>query len=115
MNKLFSTKIRWLLLCLLSPSFLVHAQSLTAVKGAVTAAKDGAPLVGVTVAVAGKSIGTQTDAQGRFQLQVPDRNATLVFTYIGYLTRQEPLNGRSEGISISLEEDERKLEEVVVV
>ncbi len=70
--------------------------------------------MGVTVSVSGKSIGTQTDAKGQYQLNVPDNNATLVFSFMGYMPRQEPLNGRS-AVNITLEEDERKLEEVVVV
>ncbi|SHL36347.1 TonB-linked outer membrane protein, SusC/RagA family [Chitinophaga jiangningensis] len=73
------------------------------------------PLVGVTIAIKGKNTGTQTDPKGHYRLQIADpANVTLVFTFIGFTTHEEPLNGRT-AVSVILQEDRKKLEEVVVV
>lgn len=99
-------------LCLFLP-FLLQAQQRT-VEGNVTGT-DKQPLFGVTVSVKGRNTGTQTDAKGHYHLQLKDAdNAVLVFTFIGYTTREEPVNGRSL-IPVVLEEDHKKLDEVVVV
>jgi len=83
------------------------------VKGRVTDAKgDGLP--GVSVAVKGTTVGTVTDVQGNYSLNVPDGNSVLVFSFIGYSTLEQAVGSRSE-ISVTLLEDLQKLSEVVVV
>lgn len=85
----------------------------TLVKGTV---KDvsGEPLIGVSVSVKGKSgIGTITDINGNFSIQC-DANDALVFSYIGYATLEFPVNGNSS-LSISMKEDTKVLDEVIVV
>lgn len=85
----------------------------TLVKGTV---KDvsGEPLIGVSVSVKGKSgIGTITDINGNFSIQC-DANDALVFSYIGYATLEFPVNGKSS-LSISMKEDTKVLDEVIVV
>lgn len=85
----------------------------TLVKGTV---KDvsGEPLIGVSVSVKGKSgIGTITDINGNFSIQC-DANDILVFSYIGYATLEFPVNGKSS-LSISMKEDTKVLDEVIVV
>ena len=72
------------------------------------------PLIGATVAVKGTSKGTITDIDGAFSLSVSDANATLVISYIGYLTKEVPLNGQPS-VEIILEEDITGFEELVVV
>lgn len=72
----------------------------------------GAGLPGVTVLVKGTSNGTSTNADGTFSLNVPD-GSTLVFSYVGYVTREVAVTGPS--INVTLEEDSQKLNEVVVV
>ena len=84
------------------------------VTGSVTAEADGMGLPGVNVLVKGSSTGTVTDVDGQYRLNVPNENDTLVFSSIGYLTQEVPVNGRSV-IDISLAEDVQSLEEVVVV
>ena len=84
------------------------------VTGSVTAEADGMGLPGVNVLVKGSSTGTVTDIEGSYSINVPDENDTLVFSSIGYLTQEVPVNGRSV-IDISLAEDVQSLEEVVVV
>lgn len=102
------------MLLLLCQHLIIRAQNIT-IHGTVTDAKTGAPLPGVTVAVKGKSTGAQTDAQGAYRLQLPGgAQGTLVFSFIGYLSQEVPVNGRST-IDIQLAEDLKKLEEVVVV
>lgn len=85
----------------------------TLVKGTV---KDvsGEPLIGVSVSVKGKSgIGTITDINGNFSIQC-GANDILVFSYIGYATLEFPVNGNSS-LSISMKEDTKVLDEVIVV
>ncbi|WP_281864278.1 SusC/RagA family TonB-linked outer membrane protein [Bacteroides acidifaciens] len=85
----------------------------TLVKGTV---KDvsGEPLIGVSVSVKGKSgIGTITDINGNFSIQC-GANDILVFSYIGYATLEFPVNGKSS-LSISMKEDTKVLDEVIVV
>ncbi|WP_237717629.1 carboxypeptidase-like regulatory domain-containing protein [Pontibacter sp. BAB1700] len=84
-----------------------------AVSGKVTEASSGNGLPGVSVAVKGTTIGTATDAEGNYQVRVPDANATLVFRYLGYTTR-EAVVGNQSTINVSLQTDARQLDEVVV-
>ena len=63
--------------------------------------------------VKGTTNGTITDVDGKFSLEIPDK-AVLVISYIGYLTREVPVNGQST-VSAVLTEDTQALDEVVVV
>ena len=83
------------------------------VTGVVTDAS-GDLLPGVTVMIKGTTQGTATSANGAYSLQVPNENATLVFSFIGFVT-QETVVGNRRAINISLIEDTRQLQEVVVV
>jgi TonB-linked SusC/RagA family outer membrane protein len=74
----------------------------------------GEPMIGVNVFVKGTSIGSITDVNGRFSLNVPDNSAILVFSFIGYAT-QEIKVGNQRTINITLQEDNQQLDEVVVV
>lgn len=74
----------------------------------------GDPLPGVTVLLKGTNTGTATVADGSFSLNVPDILGTLVFTYIGYTKQEVVLKGQS-AINITLIEDNKALDEVVVV
>jgi len=75
---------------------------------------NGQPLIGVNILVKGSSQGTTTDLDGRFTLEVEDENDVLVISYIGYQSKEVPLEGRSE-VEIVLEEDVSELDEVVVI
>ncbi|HOU95423.1 MAG TPA: SusC/RagA family TonB-linked outer membrane protein [Bacteroidales bacterium] len=83
------------------------------VTGKVTDSQTGEPMAGVNVVVKGTTIGTMTDASGNYSLNVPDRNATLVFSFIGYGTQEIPVEGRTT-INVSLKSETIGLEEVVV-
>jgi TonB-linked SusC/RagA family outer membrane protein len=103
----------WLLgLLLLQPVWLLA--QVAQVTGRVTAKTGGAPLPGVSVLVQGSTTGTSTDSQGRFKIQVPDKNATLVFSQVGML-RQAVVVGNQTELAIVMEDDVSNLEEVVVV
>jgi len=73
----------------------------------------GEPLAGVNMVVKGAKIATATDADGKFSISVPDNNAILVVTYIGFLTQEVPV-GDKKVINIVLVENESSLNEVVV-
>lgn len=85
---------------------------LAPVQGTVTDEK-GEPLVGVTIQVKGTNSGTATDAEGKFSIEAPE-GATLVVSYIGYNTKEVPLNGQAN-ITIVLQTASTGLNEVVVV
>lgn len=83
------------------------------VTGKVTDEK-GEGLPGVNVILKGTDKGTTTDVTGGFQLAVPDENALLVISFLGY-KRQEVRVGSRTSLSIQLEPDQSQLDEVVVV
>ncbi|WP_198424861.1 SusC/RagA family TonB-linked outer membrane protein [Spirosoma endbachense] len=108
---------------------VVTAPEDISISGRVSAADNGRtggaePLPGVSVVVKGTNRGTTTDANGRYQLSIPEPasgpgSLTLVFSYVGYVAQEiSLLNGngqpRSE-INVQLEETNQSLNEVVVV
>ncbi|MDP2236086.1 MAG: TonB-dependent receptor [Bacteroidales bacterium] len=97
---------------LISISFL-KAQSLQ-ITGVVTSSEDGFSLPGVSVFVKGTTIGTATDIDGRYSLNVPQTASTLVFSFIGMESQEVAILGRSV-INIKLGSDAMALEEVVVI
>ncbi|WP_143308428.1 TonB-dependent receptor [Chitinophaga vietnamensis] len=84
------------------------------VSGRITDAHSGDPLPGVTITVEGTSNGTVTDANGRFTITVPSENSVLVFSYVGYNVQKVAVGGRTD-LTIKLEADTKKLDEVVVM
>lgn len=72
------------------------------------------PLIGVNVHVKGTTIGTVTDINGNYFLEVPDQNAVLEFSYIGFQTHEVRV-GSQININVNMEEESSNLEEVVVV
>jgi len=83
------------------------------VKGKVTSTK-GETLPGVSVKVKGTTTATITDINGNFAISVPDANAVLVFSYIGFTSKEVPVNGQST-LNVQLIEEETSLGEVVVL
>jgi len=92
-------------------SFISIAQDKT-VSGTVTDETDQA-LPGVNIMIVGSSSGTTTDLDGNYKLSV-DPDAILRFSFIGYKSISENVNGRSS-INIKMESDFESLSEVVVV
>jgi len=73
----------------------------------------GNSMPGVNVLIKGTALGTATDTDGKFTISVPDDNATLVFTFVGY-TSKEVLVGARSTIDINMVPDVTSLTEVVV-
>ena len=96
--------------CVLCVSAYTFAQT---VSGKVTSSEDGAPLPGVSVVVKGTTSGTVTDPSGAYSLSVDGEGAVLVFSFVGYVTQEVAVNGRST-IDIVLAGDSKALQEVVV-
>ncbi len=88
--------------------------SQSTVTGKVTDAADGSALPGVNVVIKGTTLGTQTDAEGGYQLAGVPSEGTLVFSFIGKQTRETAVANRTT-VDISLEDDVSLLTEVVVV
>jgi len=74
----------------------------------------GDPLVGATVQVVGTTSGTLTDAEGKFSIDVPNENAMLMISYVGYISQQVPIAGKTT-IDVVLSSTLESLEEIVVV
>lgn len=101
-------KLLILIACFIAMGFNVMAQN---VSGKVTQA-DGSGIPGVTVAVKGASGATMTNADGNYSIGA-GANATLVFSAVGFTSREVAVQGRSV-VNVELEEDNTLLQEVVV-
>lgn len=85
------------------------------VSGTVTDAETEELLPGVNVTVKGMPArGTSTDGNGNYTLTVPSAQDTLVYSFVGYINQEVPVNSRST-IDISLSPDVQQLEDVVVI
>ncbi|MBC9796836.1 SusC/RagA family TonB-linked outer membrane protein [Sinomicrobium weinanense] len=82
------------------------------INGAVRDA-DGVPLPGATIIVKGTSVGTTSDFDGNFRINMPKGGEVLLISFIGYVTREVAVGDQSF-LEITLEEDVSSLEEVVV-
>ncbi|ASU32538.1 SusC/RagA family TonB-linked outer membrane protein [Mucilaginibacter xinganensis] len=107
MKKLVLAFLCFSMLCITQ----VFAQS-HSVTGVVTGKDDGKPIPGATLRVKGQNSGSQTDVNGKFSLTVPD-NATLSFSFLGYLTQDVSVAGKSS-LTVVLVPSNRELDEVVV-
>lgn len=94
-------------------SFSMMAQTIS-VRGIVTEALTGDPIIGANVLVKGTTNGTITGLDGDYQLSNVPSNGTLVFSYLGYDSQEVQINGRTS-IDVSLEESSIGLQEVVAV
>lgn len=111
-----SMKLKWM--CLLFLSLLLSPPLLWgqnhSIKGQIVDAKSNEPLIGVNITVEGTSNGTISDVDGHFTLTAtPD--AVLKISYIGYREILLKVADLKKDAIISLEEDSKQLEEVVVV
>ena len=105
------SKRGYIALLALLVSIVTFAQGVT-VKGTVLD-ENQEPLIGATVQVKGESTGAAADLDGNFTLKAK-KNATLVVSYIGYLTQEVRLQGKTQ-VTIQLTPDSKTLDEVVVV
>lgn len=72
------------------------------------------PMPGVSVSIKGTSKGVSSLSDGKYSIQVPSGNSTLVFSFVGYITQEVEVNNRSK-IDIAMQLDNKALDEVVVV
>src|SRR5690606_6303711 len=84
------------------------------ITGQVTSAEDGIGLPGVTVVVKAASIGTVTDMNGFYTIEVPSEESVLVFSFLGLLSEERTVGDQAE-INVVMREDLKQLDEVVVV
>ena len=74
----------------------------------------GEPVIGATVKEQGSTSGTVTDFDGNYSLTVKSAKAVLEFSYVGCKTQTIPVGGKSK-IDVTLQEDSKLLDEVVVM
>jgi TonB-linked SusC/RagA family outer membrane protein len=91
-------------------SDLVFSQQQTQITGIVKV--DGMPMTGVSISVLGKQATAISDEDGKFSI-IAEPTDTLVFSFVGFKTVTEPLNGRTS-INIQMQEDATSLQEVTV-
>lgn len=109
MKKLYLKRIGVIAWLLLLTSVAAQAQTVT---GQVTEANGGA-LPGVNVLIKGSTTGTTTDADGKFTINA-SVNETLVFSFIGYISKEIVVDNRSD-YSVVMDPDVKTLSEVVVI
>ncbi|MCD8742143.1 SusC/RagA family TonB-linked outer membrane protein [Mucilaginibacter roseus] len=84
------------------------------VSGKVTDATTGSPLPGVSISATGTTVGTTSDVEGNYKLNVPETAKSLTFSFIGYQSKKVDLAGATT-INATLSQSNSTLEEVVVV
>ncbi len=104
---------RYLILLLSFFTLGVYAQQVKLTGNAV-AASDKQPMIGLTVLVKGTTNGTVTDLDGNYMLNNVAKDATIVFSMIGYKTQEIKVNGRTV-INVVMSDDTQALDEVVVI
>lgn len=102
-----------LFICLLTHIGVLMAQNTSQLKGVVKDAASGELLIGVNIQIENTGIGTVTGLDGDFSIMAPSKS-TIIVSYVGYKTKKITLNGEMF-LSVSLETDERVIDEVVVV
>ena len=90
----------------------LHAQ--TRALSGIVRGSDGAAIPGATVLIKGTSLGTSTNADGRFDIQAPASATTLVVSYVGYESKQVAIGDQST-VNVTLATTQAGLDEVVVV
>lgn len=76
--------------------------------------ESGEPVIGVTVRVKNTTIGTVSDLDGKYTLQVPGSSATLVFSFVGYEVNEQNVTSATGKLDVTLLESVTRLEEVVI-
>src|SRR4051812_2968571 len=105
--------IALMLLTLFFAVQFAYAQTAT-VTGKVTDQSGGNPLANVSVIVKGTTAGVTTGSDGGFSIAVPNRNAVLVFSYVGYGNQEIPV-GNNTSINVQMAAGASQLNDVVVV
>lgn len=105
---------KWcLLVSFLLVTIMMNAQE-RKVTGKVTSSEDLLGLPGANVYIKNSSVGATTDMDGNYTVFVSEKNAVLVFNFVGYQSVEIPV-GNKTAINVSLKPDTKNLEEVIVV
>ncbi len=105
----------YLLCCmimLIHAGVMAGARPAISVRGSVTD-ENGAPFPGVNIVVKGLTLGTTTDGDGKYALEVPDANSVLIFSFVGYAVQEITVGDRTT-IDVSMKADVRSLDEIVI-
>ncbi|WP_157637929.1 SusC/RagA family TonB-linked outer membrane protein [Flexithrix dorotheae] len=111
-NQLITVKRKGIFTRSLSESIIPEIPQQFTVSGKIITEEDQQPLPGVSILIKGTTIGTTTNVNGDYSLQVSEGN-TLQFSYIGYVTQEVEITNQST-VNISLVADAEQLKEVVV-
>jgi Ca-activated chloride channel family protein len=103
----------WMLLAMMLCCLAFTPRQSRIITGKVTSADDGLGLPGVNVMLKGSTNKTITDAGGAYQLSVPAQGGTIVFSFVGFVTKEVPIKTPNT-INVVLEADVHSLSEVVV-
>ncbi|KAA0993193.1 SusC/RagA family TonB-linked outer membrane protein [Dyadobacter aurulentus] len=101
---------------ILLTAFLLFSQAVVAqtdVTGKVTSKEDNVPIPGVSIVLKGTTIGTITDAEGNYKIDVRGNAPVLTFSFLGFASQEVSVNGRSS-VDVVMSTDLRQLNEVVV-
>lgn len=101
------------LVLLLPEAYAKSEMQQATITGKVTDSSTGEPLPGVNIVIKGTTTGTNSNTDGNYLL-IADRNAILVFSFIGYSSQEVVVGGRSS-VDVALASDVTGLEEVVVI
>jgi TonB-linked SusC/RagA family outer membrane protein len=99
------------MVCFFCTASMAFAQNKT-ITGTVTSQEDGLTIPGASIKVRGTTVGTQTNANGKYTLNVPE-GSTLVYSFIGYVSQSIAV-GNKTNIDVVLTSDSKALTEVVV-
>ena len=105
-------KLRLFFLSLFVIGVISASAQTKTVSGTVVSAENGDPIVGASIVVENTSIGTTTNMDGKFSLNVPEKTKTLVVSYIG-MEKQEVEAGTN--LLIKMESSDKTLDEVIVI
>lgn len=83
------------------------------VTGVVTGA-DSVAIPGVSIMIKGTTVGTVTDTNGKYRIALSSPNDVLVYAFVGLASKEVPVNGQTS-INVTLKEEEKVLQEVVVI
>jgi TonB-dependent SusC/RagA subfamily outer membrane receptor len=99
--------------CILIVGVQMGNAQVKSISGTVTSAEDNSPIPGVSIVVKGTTIGTITNIDGYYEIDVPDDAEALVFSFVGMKTTEVPIVGSV--VNAALEADILGLDEVMVV
>lgn len=102
------------MVCVMLSLFSVMTYAQIKITGTASDAITNEPLPFITIQVKGATIGTTSDMDGKYSIEVPNKTSVLVYSYVGYQSKEVSV-GNQTHINVALNEDVEKLDEVVVV